>query len=102
MALVLELLTGWSDVGVPLLGLAATGELDVALVERRLNLKEQHGLLDIQHLGHNALTVARWTGPKWARGLRACSQRTWRGQSLLPARRPLHNPPGRHLAAPVS
>jgi len=64
MALVFELLPGRSDVRVPLLGHAPPRELDVALVERRLDLKEQHGLLDIQHLGHNALTVARRSGPK--------------------------------------
>ena len=40
------------------LGLAPARELNVALVERRLDLKEQYSLLDVQHLGHNAITVA--------------------------------------------
>ena len=56
--LVLELLAGRRDVGMPPLGLPAPRELDVALVERRVDLQEEHGLFDVQHLRHDRLTVA--------------------------------------------
>jgi hypothetical protein len=52
MPLVLELLPGRRDVGMPLLGEAAARELDVALVERRVDLQEEDGLLDVHHLRH--------------------------------------------------
>jgi hypothetical protein len=43
---------------VPDLRQPATGKLDVALAEGRLDLKEQDRLLDVKHLGHVTLTVA--------------------------------------------
>ncbi len=52
VALVLELPPGRRDVWMPHLGEPAPRELDVALVERRLDLKEQDRLLDVQHLCH--------------------------------------------------
>ena len=55
VALVLVLAPGRRDVGVPALRHPAARELDGALVERRLQLEEQHGLLDVQELGHNHL-----------------------------------------------
>jgi hypothetical protein len=53
MALVLELLAGRRDVGMPALRLPAPCELDVALLEGRLDLKEEDRLLDVQHIGHD-------------------------------------------------
>ena len=47
----LELLARRRDVGVPDLGHAAPRELDLALVERRLQLEQQDGLLDVQDCG---------------------------------------------------
>src|SRR4029078_1517013 len=58
MALVLDLLPRRRDVGMPLLGHAPPRELDVALVVPQLGFEEQYRLLDVQHLGHNALTVS--------------------------------------------
>jgi hypothetical protein len=58
VALVLELLAGRRDVGVPALGLAPACELDVALVERWLDLQEENGLFDVQHLRHDRETLA--------------------------------------------
>ena len=55
MALVLELLAGRRDVGMPALGHAPARELHVALVERRLELQEQDGLLDVEDLRHDRL-----------------------------------------------
>jgi hypothetical protein len=55
VALVLELLAGRSEIGMPLLGEAPPGELDVALVERRLDLQEEHRLLDVHDSGHVVL-----------------------------------------------
>ena len=55
VALVLELAPGRRDVGMPALRHPAARELDVALVERRLDLQEQDGLLDVQHLRHDPL-----------------------------------------------
>ena len=52
VALVLELLAGRRDVGVPHLRHAPARELDLALVERRLELQEEQRLLDVQHLRH--------------------------------------------------
>jgi hypothetical protein len=53
--LVLELLAGRGDVRVPLLGEAPPGELDVALVERRLDLEQEHRLLDVHDRRHVVL-----------------------------------------------
>ena len=53
VALVLELAARRGDVRVPALGQLAARELDVALVERRIDLQEQDGLLDVQHLRHD-------------------------------------------------
>ena len=53
--LVLELLAGRGDVGVPLLGEAPARELDVALVERRLDLQQEDRLLDVDDRGHVVL-----------------------------------------------
>jgi hypothetical protein len=47
VALVLELAPGGSDVGVPALGHAPARELHVALVEGRLELEQEHVLLDV-------------------------------------------------------
>ena len=53
MALVLGLLAGRCDVGMPALGHPPAGELDLARVERRLELQEEQGLLDIEDRGHD-------------------------------------------------
>ena len=37
---------------------AAARDLDVALVEGRLDLEEEHGLFDVQHLRHDPSTLA--------------------------------------------
>ena len=63
MALVLELAPGRRDVGMPELREPAPRELDVALAERRLDLEQEDGLLDVQHLWHDLLTVAGGLGP---------------------------------------
>src|SRR5204863_9793414 len=55
VALVLELLAGRRDVRVPDLRHAAARELDVPLVEGRLELQEEERLLDVQHAWHNHL-----------------------------------------------
>ena len=57
--LVLVLLAGRRDVRMPLLREAAARELDVALVERWVDLQEKDGLFNIQHLRHDPLTVPR-------------------------------------------
>ena len=62
MALVLELAAGRRDVRVPDLGELAARELDVALVERRIDLQEEHGLFDVQHLRHDPHTVPSAAG----------------------------------------
>ena len=85
VALVLELLAGRRDVRVPALGQPAARELDVALVERRLDLQEEDGLLDVQHLRHDRPTVASGRVTRVPSAL-----------ASLPARRPLLPPPGRH------
>ena len=72
----LVLLARRRDVRVPALGEPAAGELDVALVERRLDLQEEHGLFDVQHLRHDPLTVPS-------------SGNTVPSAPVLPARRPL-------------
>jgi hypothetical protein len=59
VALVLVLLAGRGDVRMPALRHPPAGELDVALVERRLQLQEEHGLFDVQHLRHDPHTVPR-------------------------------------------
>ncbi len=48
MALVLELAPGRCDVGVPALGHATARELNIALVEWRLQLQQEHVLLDVK------------------------------------------------------
>ena len=53
----LELAAWRRDVRVPDLREPAAGELDVALVERRIDLQEEHGLFDVQHLRHDPHTV---------------------------------------------
>ena len=58
MALVLELAPGRRQVGVPDLGQPAARELDVALVEGRLDLQEEERLLDVEHCGHEHSTIA--------------------------------------------
>ena len=58
VALVLELPPRRGDVGMPELGQPPSRELDVALPERRFDLEEQDGLLDVQHLCHDPSTVA--------------------------------------------
>jgi hypothetical protein len=63
VALVLELPARRRDVGMPDLREPAPRELYVALAERRLDLKQQDGLLDVQHLWHDLLTVASGPGP---------------------------------------
>jgi hypothetical protein len=40
---------------VPLLGEATTRELDIALVERRLDLQKEHRLLDVDDSRHVVL-----------------------------------------------
>ena len=59
MALVLELLAGRRDVGMPDLRLLAPGELDLALVERRLELQQQERLFDVEDLRHSRVTLAK-------------------------------------------
>ena len=46
--------------GMPALGQLAARELDVALVERRIDLEEQDGLLDVQHLRHDPENGSYW------------------------------------------
>ncbi len=58
MTLVLVLLARRRDVRVPALGLLAARELDVALRERRIDLQQQDGLLDVEDLSHETRTVA--------------------------------------------
>jgi hypothetical protein len=55
---VLELAPRRREIGVPDLGQPPAGELHVALVERRVDLQEQQGLLDVQHSGHEPPTIA--------------------------------------------
>ncbi|MCW3023482.1 MAG: UDP-N-acetylmuramate dehydrogenase [Conexibacter sp.] len=52
VALVLELLAGWGQVRMPHLGLLAAGQLDVALLEGRLELQEEQRLFDVEDLRH--------------------------------------------------
>ena len=58
VALVLELAPGRREVGMPDLGQPAARELDVALVERRLDLQQEERLLDLEHCGHEHPTIA--------------------------------------------
>jgi hypothetical protein len=58
VALVLELPARRGDIGVPALGLAPARKLDRALVERRIDLQEEDGLLDVQHVRHDPSTLA--------------------------------------------
>ena len=48
----LEPAAGRGDVGMPAFGHATARELDVALVERRLDLEQQCGLFDVEDLRH--------------------------------------------------
>ena len=71
----LHLAPGRGDVGVPALRHPAARELDRALVERRLELQEEDGLLDVEDLGHEPSTVAGmepWID--WVRRLQAVSE----------------------------
>ena len=71
----LHLAPGRRDVGVPALRHPAARELDRALVERRLELQEEDGLLDVEDLGHEPSTVAGmepWID--WVRRLQAVSE----------------------------
>ena len=54
----LDLAPRGREVGVPALGHLAASQLHRALVERGLQLQQHHLLLDIQHRGHEAQTVA--------------------------------------------
>jgi hypothetical protein len=58
VALMLVLATGRRDVRVPALGHPPTGELDLALVERRLELEEEQRLFEIEDPGHEGQTLA--------------------------------------------
>ncbi|MDX6714373.1 MAG: UDP-N-acetylmuramate dehydrogenase, partial [Baekduia sp.] len=53
VALVLELLAGRCEIGMPDLGLPAARELDVALLEGRVELQEEHCLFDVEDLRHD-------------------------------------------------
>ena len=55
VTLVLELLAGGRDVGMPALCELAPRQLDLALAERRLELQEEHRLLDVEDLRHEWL-----------------------------------------------
>ena len=71
----LHLAPGRGDVGVPALRHLAARELDRALVERRLELQEEDGLLDVEDLGHEPSTVAGmepWID--WVRRLQAIAE----------------------------
>ena len=88
VALVLELPAGRRDVRVPDLREPAPGELDVALAERRLDLQQEHSLLDVQHLWHDRSTVAvgtgpggsglQWTSDGWGQWSRSSRRRPWK------------------------
>jgi Icc-related predicted phosphoesterase len=52
VALVLDLLAGGRQVGMPALGQPPPGQLHCPLVERRVELEEQEGLLYVEDLGH--------------------------------------------------
>jgi ADP-ribose pyrophosphatase YjhB (NUDIX family) len=72
---VLHLAPGRRDVGVPALRHPAPRELHGALVERRLELQEEDGLLDVEDLRHERSTVAGmepWID--WVRRLQAVSE----------------------------
>ncbi|MCW2984793.1 MAG: UDP-N-acetylmuramate dehydrogenase [Conexibacter sp.] len=53
MALVLELLARRRQVGMPDLRLATARELDVTLLEGRVELQEEQGLFDVEDLRHD-------------------------------------------------
>jgi hypothetical protein len=55
MTLVLALLPGRGYVGVPALGKSAPCKLDVALVERRIDLEKEDRLFDVDDLRHVVL-----------------------------------------------
>ena len=58
VALVLELLARRRDVGVPDLRHPAARQLDLALVERRLDLQQQQRLFDVEHVRHEPTRVS--------------------------------------------
>ena len=58
VALVLVLLAGWRNVGVPALGHAPARELHVAHIEGRLQLQKRHRLLEIEHRCHELFTLS--------------------------------------------
>jgi hypothetical protein len=78
MAFVLELAPWRRQVGVPDLGQPAARELNVALVEGRLDLQEEERLLDVEHCGHEHPTIAP-SGPT-GRGPGAAVHRPPRAQ----------------------
>jgi hypothetical protein len=53
MALVLDLLAGRREVRVPHLRLPPARELDVALLERGLELQQEQRLFDVEDLRHD-------------------------------------------------
>jgi len=53
VSLVLHLLAGRCEIGVPALGQPAPRELDGAHVEGRVQLQQEKGLLDVEDLGHD-------------------------------------------------
>ena len=58
VALVLVLAAGRRDVRMPALGHPPAGELDRALVERRLELQQEEGLLDVEDARHDLQKLA--------------------------------------------
>ena len=58
VALVLVLASGRRDVGVPALGHPPAGQLDGALIERRLELQQEEGLFDVEDASHDPVTLA--------------------------------------------
>ncbi len=94
VALVLELLARRGDVGVPALGHPPARKLHVALVKRRLDLQEEHLLLDVEdHSRHEHNTLpSRPRGRKpslclatWRAGVcnpRTCGPVAWRANLI--------------------
>jgi hypothetical protein len=62
VALMLDLPAGRRNIGVPALGHPPSRELDIALVERRLELQQEHALFEIEDLGHEQITLAKGSG----------------------------------------
>jgi hypothetical protein len=63
-ALVFQLPPRRGDIRMPDLREPPTCQLDVALVERRLDLQQQHGLLDVQPLWHDRLRTCNACMPR--------------------------------------